>query len=127
MKINGEMHYLRRAVDHEGEVLGSVVTKSRDCKPATGFLKKAMRWHGRLEVIITDRLRSYGAAIKDLLARYAPISAEALAKEMIYLVQADAGVIRSNLKAISDLLTGVRPFVHLSLKLADITSTATTV
>lgn len=30
MKINGEMHYLRRAVDHEGEVLESYVTKRRD-------------------------------------------------------------------------------------------------
>ncbi len=66
VKINGEMHYLWRAVDHEGEVLESYVTKSRDRQAALGFLKKAMRRHGRPETIVTDRLRTYGAALKDL-------------------------------------------------------------
>jgi putative transposase len=66
VKINGERHYLWRAVDHEGEVLESFVTKSRDKKAALKFLKKAMRKHGRPEVIVTDRLRSYGAALKEL-------------------------------------------------------------
>ena len=66
VKINGETHYLWRAVDHEGEVLESFVTKSRDKKAALKFLKKAMRKHGRPEVIVTDRLRSYGAALKQI-------------------------------------------------------------
>jgi putative transposase len=66
VKINGEMHYLWRAVDHEGEVLESFVTKTRDRKSALKFLKKSMRRHGRPESIVTDRLRSYGAALKDL-------------------------------------------------------------
>ncbi len=66
VKINGERHYLWRAVDHEGEVLESLVTKTRDKKAALEFLKKAMRKHGRPEVIVTDRLRSYGAALKEL-------------------------------------------------------------
>jgi putative transposase len=43
VKINGERHYLWRAVDHEGEVLESFVTKTRDKKAALKFLKKAMR------------------------------------------------------------------------------------
>jgi len=60
------MHYLWRAVDHEGEVLESVVTKTRDRKAALKFLKKSMKRHGRPETIVTDRLRSYGAALKDL-------------------------------------------------------------
>ena len=64
VKINGEMHYLWRAVDHEGEVLESFVTKTRDRKAALKFLRKAMRRHGQPEVIVTDRLRSYGAALK---------------------------------------------------------------
>ncbi|MCL5778970.1 IS6 family transposase [Limibaculum sp. FT325] len=64
VKINGEMHYLWRAVDHEGEVLESFVTKTRDRKAALKFLRKAMRRHGPPEVIATDRLRSYGAALK---------------------------------------------------------------
>ncbi|AHM04461.1 Mobile element protein [Roseibacterium elongatum DSM 19469] len=66
VKINGEKHYLWRAVDHEGEVLESYVTKTRDRKAALKFLRKAMRKHGGPEVIVTDRLRSYGAALKEL-------------------------------------------------------------
>jgi transposase-like protein len=41
VKIHGEMHYLWRAVDHEGEVLESYVTKRRDRKAALKFLRKA--------------------------------------------------------------------------------------
>ena len=40
VKINGERHYLWRAVDHEGEVLESYVTKKRDKKAALKFMKK---------------------------------------------------------------------------------------
>ena len=66
MKINGVRHYLWRAVDHEGEVLESFVTKSRDKKAALKFLKKAMRKHGQPVAVVTDKLRSYGAALKEL-------------------------------------------------------------
>jgi putative transposase len=66
VKINGELHYLWRAVDHEGEVLESFVTKTRDKKAALKFLRKAMRKHGQPEVIVTDRLRSYGAALREI-------------------------------------------------------------
>ena len=66
VKINGARHYLWRAVDHEGEVLESFVTKTRDKKAALKFLRKTMRKHGRSEVIVTDRLRSYGAALKEI-------------------------------------------------------------
>lgn len=66
VKINGEMRYLWRAVDHEGEVLESFVTKTRDKKAALKFLKKAMKKHGRAAVFVTDKLRSYGAALRDL-------------------------------------------------------------
>ena len=66
VKINGERHYLWRAVDHEGEVLESFVTKTRDKKAALKFLKKTMRRHGRVDNLVTDKLRSYGAALKDL-------------------------------------------------------------
>ena len=66
VKINGEMHYLWRAVDHEGEVLESFVTRTRDKKAALKFLRKTMRKHGQAEVIVTDRLRSYGAALREI-------------------------------------------------------------
>ena len=64
MKINGETHYLWRAVDHEGEVLESFFTKRRDRKAALKFLRKSMSRYGQPQIIVTDRLRSYGAAMK---------------------------------------------------------------
>ena len=45
VKINGEMRYLWRAVDHEGEVLESCVTRTRDKAAALRFMKKALRRH----------------------------------------------------------------------------------
>ena len=62
VRINGEMRYLWRAVDHEGEVLESFVTKTRDKAAALKFIKKALKRHGRAATIVTDGLRSYGAA-----------------------------------------------------------------
>jgi putative transposase len=64
VKINGETHYLWRAVDHEGEVLEVFATKRRDRKAALAFLRRAMKRYGRPFTIVTDRLGSYGAAMK---------------------------------------------------------------
>ena len=64
VKINGETHYLWRAVDHEGEVLESFVTKRRDCKAALKFIRKSMKRYGQPHILVTDKLRSYGAAMK---------------------------------------------------------------
>jgi putative transposase len=64
VKINGETHYLWRAVDHEGEVLEVFVSKRRDLKAALKFLKKTMKRYGQAQAIVTDRLRSYRAAMK---------------------------------------------------------------
>ena len=66
VKINGERHYLWRAVDHEGEVLESYVTKKRDKKAALKFMKKAMRRYGSPNEIVTDKLGSYVAAAREL-------------------------------------------------------------
>jgi putative transposase len=55
--------YQRRAVDHEGEVLDVFATKRRDRKAALQFLKRAMKRYGQPRVIVTDRLRSYRAAM----------------------------------------------------------------
>ncbi len=66
VKINGQMRYLWRAVDHEGEVLESFVTVERDKAAALTFIKKAMKRHGRPKAIVTDGLRSYGAALKEI-------------------------------------------------------------
>ena len=64
VRINGETHYLWRAVDHEGEVLEAFVTKKRNRKAALKFLKKAMKRYGHPKIIVTDKLRSYRAAMK---------------------------------------------------------------
>ncbi|GKY89866.1 hypothetical protein STA1M1_37350 [Sinisalibacter aestuarii] len=53
-------------MDHEGEVLESYVTKTRDKKAALKFLKKSMKLYGRPQVLVTDKLRSYGAAMKEI-------------------------------------------------------------
>ena len=64
VRINGEMHYLWRAVDHEGEVLEVFATKRRDRRAALKFLKRAVKRHGQPKEIVTDRLPSYRAAMK---------------------------------------------------------------
>ena len=66
VKISGEMRYLWRAVDHEGEVLESFVTTTRDKSAALKFIKKAMKRRGRPRAIVTDGLRFYGAAMKEI-------------------------------------------------------------
>jgi putative transposase len=66
VKLNGEMVYLWRAVDQEGEILESFVTRTRDKDAALKFMKKAMKRHGSPEAITTDGLRSYKAAMTEL-------------------------------------------------------------
>ena len=66
VRIKGETYYLWRAVDHEGEVLEVFVTKKRDRKAALRFLKRTMKRYGRPKVIVTDRLRSYRAAMRKI-------------------------------------------------------------
>jgi len=66
VRINGKTHYLWRAVDHEGEVLDAVSSTRRDKKTAVKLLKKLMKQYGKPSTIVTDRLRSYGAALRDL-------------------------------------------------------------
>ena len=64
MKIRGQTHYLRRAVDHDGEVLESFVAKTRDKASALTFMRKAMKRYGNPEIAVTDRCPSYRAAMR---------------------------------------------------------------
>ena len=66
VKLNGEMVYLWRAVYHEGEILESYVTKKRDKCAALRFIKKALKRHGSPAAVVTDGLRSYPAAMREL-------------------------------------------------------------
>jgi putative transposase len=66
VEVNGEMRYLWRAVDHEGEVLESFVTKERDKAAALKFMQKALKRHGSPAAITADGLRFYKAAMSVL-------------------------------------------------------------
>ncbi len=69
MSINGERRYLWRAVDQEGNTLDILVTSKRDKRAAKRFFRKLLRAHAKPRVVVTDKLRSYGAALKELLPR----------------------------------------------------------
>ena len=63
LKINGVTHYLWRAVDQNGIVLDILVQPKRDRFAAIRFFRKLLRSIGRRpRVLVTDKLRSYGAA-----------------------------------------------------------------
>ena len=66
VKFNGVMHYLWRAVDHESGMLVVFATKRRNRKAAPASRKRAMKRHGRPLAIVTDRLRSCGAEMKEI-------------------------------------------------------------
>ena len=66
--INGKRHYLWRAVDQDGDVLDILFQKHRDKRASKRFFRKllkGMRYSPR--VIVTDKLRSYGAANKEIM------------------------------------------------------------
>ncbi len=65
VRLNGEMVYLWRAVDHEGEVLESYVHRKRDKSAALAFMKKTLKRYGRTETIGVDGLVSYPAAMRE--------------------------------------------------------------
>ena len=66
VRIIGETHYLWWAVDHEGEVPESFVTIKRDREAALRFLNNVMKRFDRPKTIVTDRLRSYRAAMLEI-------------------------------------------------------------
>ena len=67
LNIGGKIVYLWRAVDDEGEVLDILVQSKRDRKAALKLLRNLVKRLGYVpDAIVTDRLRSYGAALRDL-------------------------------------------------------------
>lgn len=67
VRIGGKLHYLWRAVDDEGEVLEVLVQSKRNRKAALKLMRKLLKRQGFVpDAIVTDRLRSYGAALRDL-------------------------------------------------------------
>ena len=68
VKINGKQHYLWRAVDQDGEVVDVYLQAKRDGAAAKRFFKRLLRSHGsEPRKIVTDKLRSYGVALRELM------------------------------------------------------------
>jgi putative transposase len=67
-KNNGKQHYLWRAVDQDGEVVDVFLQAKRDGTAAKRFFKRLLRSHGgEPRKIVTDKLRSYGVAHRELI------------------------------------------------------------
>ena len=67
ISIAGRRMYLWRAVDGEGEVLELLVQPRRHKAAASRLLRKLLRRQGFMPMsIVTDKLRSYGAALRDI-------------------------------------------------------------
>src|SRR6201996_9176471 len=68
VRIQGVQHYLWRAVDQDGVVLDILVQARRDAQAATRFFRRLLKGlHYKPRVIVTDKLRSYGVAQRQLL------------------------------------------------------------
>ena len=68
VKIDGIQHYMWRAVDQDGDIVDVFLQRRRDGKAAKRYFKRLMKAH-QMEPrkIVTDKLRSYGVAHRDLI------------------------------------------------------------
>ncbi|WP_424140430.1 IS6 family transposase, partial [Roseomonas chloroacetimidivorans] len=68
VRIRGKQHYLWRAVDQDGNVLDILVQSRRSAKAAKRFFRKLLKGLQHVpRVIVTDKLKSYAAAKRDIL------------------------------------------------------------
>jgi putative transposase len=68
LRINGELKYLCRAIDQDGNVLDILVQDRRDKAAARRFFRRLMKETGTVpRVVVTDTLRSYGAAHREVM------------------------------------------------------------
>ncbi len=68
VKIDGKQYYLWRAVDQDGEIVDVYLQKRRDGSAAKRFFKRLLKMHrGEPRKIVTDKLRSYGVAHRELI------------------------------------------------------------
>ncbi len=68
VRIDGKQHYLWRAVDQDGEVVDVFLQKRRDGAAAKRFFRRLLKAHGSdPRKIVTDKLRSYGVAHRELI------------------------------------------------------------
>ena len=75
LTIRGKKHYLWRAVDQEGNVLDILVQSRRNKKAAKRFFRKLLKGSQYVpRVIMTDKLKSYGAAKREILPGWSIVS-----------------------------------------------------
>jgi len=68
IRINGKQQYLWRAVDQDGDVIDILVQPRRDQRAAERFFRRLLRGQGKEPLrIITDKLKSYSAALRSIL------------------------------------------------------------
>ncbi len=68
IKIDGKQHYLWRAVDQDGEIIDVFLQPRRDGAAAKRFFRRILKAHqGEPRRIVTDKLRSYGVAHRELM------------------------------------------------------------
>ncbi len=68
VRIDGKQHYLWRAVDQDGEVVDVYLQKRRDAAAAKRFFNRLLKKHSdEPRKIVTDKLRSYGVAHRELM------------------------------------------------------------
>jgi len=68
IRIDGKQHYLWRAVDQDGEIVDVFLQSRRDGSAAKRFFNRLLKAHqGQPRKIVTDKLRSYGVAHRDLI------------------------------------------------------------
>jgi putative transposase len=68
VRIHGKQHYLWRAVDQDGEVVDVFLQKRRDGKAVKRFFKRLLKkYKGEPRRIVTDKLRSYNVAHRELI------------------------------------------------------------
>lgn len=66
--IRGQLYYLWRAVDQDGDVIDILIQKRKDKKAVKRFFKKLLKKQGRVPYMLTtDKLKSYGAAKKEVM------------------------------------------------------------
>ena len=68
VRIDGKQHYLWRAVDQDGEIVDVFLQRRRDGKVAKRFFRRLLKTHrSEPRKIVTDKLRSYGVAHRELI------------------------------------------------------------
>jgi putative transposase len=68
VKINGERHYLWRAVDQDGDVIEILVQRKRNARAAKRFFRKLLKCQACVPwQLVTDKLKSYGTAHRNVM------------------------------------------------------------